>query len=114
MHAYTAGACAALLVALFIDLAALRTRVVLQARFWIAALIVEAFQIPVDGWLTKLSSPVVIYDPAHFSGVRVFFSSPVEDFVYGLALLIVTISIWVATGRTRRGGGVKLSRGGSA
>ncbi|MDA8116277.1 MAG: lycopene cyclase domain-containing protein [Actinomycetota bacterium] len=114
MHAYTIGAIAALLLALVIDLGLLRTRVVRRPRFWIAALIVEGFQIPVDGWLTKLSAPVVIYDPAHFSGVRVFFSSPIEDFVYGLALLILTISIWDATGRTGRRAGVKLNQGGRA
>ena len=33
------------------------------AQYWWTMLIIFAFQIPVDGWLTKLSAPIVIYDP---------------------------------------------------
>ena len=32
--------------------------------------------IPVDGWLTKLSAPIVIYDDSHTSGVRFPFDIP--------------------------------------
>ncbi|MGC8465246.1 MAG: lycopene cyclase domain-containing protein [Acidimicrobiales bacterium] len=98
MHAYTLGAVLALALVVIFDLFVLRTKVVKTAQFWITALIVSFFQIFVDGWLTKLSSPIVQYSPHHLSGIRVFFSSPVEDFIYGLALLLLTVSIWKRLG----------------
>jgi lycopene cyclase domain-containing protein len=94
MHAYTIGALVALATTIVLDLYVLRTRVITTAQFWITAFIVNFFQVFVDGWLTKISSPIVQYSPKHFSGIRIFFSSPIEDFVYGLALLLLTISIW--------------------
>ena len=42
--------------------------------------IVIGFQILVDGWLTKLSAPIVIYDDRHTSGIRFPFDIPIEDF----------------------------------
>lgn len=102
MHAYTLGALGALAIASLLDLVVLRTAVLRTQVFWISAAIVSFFQIMIDGWLTKLSSPIVIYSPAHYSGIRIFFSSPVEDFVYGLALLILTISIWTKLSALRK------------
>ena len=57
------------------------------------------FQIPVDGWLTKLSSPIVRYDPEHFSGIRVFFDSPLEDFGFAYALVTLSIVLWLRQDR---------------
>ena len=59
---------AALVVAL--ELCVLRTGVFRQPAYWIAMAIVFAFMIPVDGWLTKLSAPIVIYRDADTSGWR--------------------------------------------
>ncbi|GAC1314835.1 MAG: hypothetical protein NVSMB16_11590 [Acidimicrobiales bacterium] len=58
-----------------------------------------AFMIPVDGWLTKLSAPIVIYDRRQFSGLRFPFSIPIEDFVYGFALVTLTLLLWVRAER---------------
>jgi len=52
----------------------------------------------VDGWLTKLSSPIVIYNPEKFTGWRAPFDVPVEDYLFGLALVTLTILIWVKVG----------------
>ena len=57
--------------------------------------IVLGFQIPVDGWLTKLSSPIVIYDDSHTSGVRFPFDIPVEDFLFGWAMVTAVLLLWV-------------------
>ncbi len=57
-----------------------------------------------DGWLTKLSAPVVIYRPSHFSGVRFPLSIPVEDFLYGFALVTLAIVLWERLGPRDRHG----------
>ena len=49
----------------------------------------------VDGWLTKLSAPIVIYNPTEFLGVRWPWDIPVEDFVYGFALMTLVLVTWV-------------------
>lgn len=95
MHAYTIGAIVALVIAVGLDLWVTKSKVVFTSQFWIAVVIVLGFQVFVDGWLTKLSAPIVEYAPNHFSGVRVFFSSPIEDFIYGLAIITLTLTLWV-------------------
>jgi lycopene cyclase domain-containing protein len=57
-------------------------------------LIVVGFQIPVDGWLTKLSSPIVIYQEKQTSGLRFPFDIPVEDFLFGFALVTAVLLLW--------------------
>ena len=42
-----------------LELAVLRTGLFRRPAYWLSMLIVLGFQIPVDGWLTKLSSPIV-------------------------------------------------------
>jgi lycopene cyclase domain-containing protein len=56
--------------------------------------IVFAFQIPVDGWLTKLSAPIVIYNPDEILGLRVPWDIPVEDFGFGFAMVTLAILLW--------------------
>ena len=52
------------------------------------------FQILVDGWLTKLSAPIVIYDEHHIVGIRFPFDIPVEDFLFGWALVTAVLVLW--------------------
>ena len=54
-----------------------------------------AFQVPVDGWLTKRSAPIVVYNPREFSGVRFPWDIPLEDFAYGFALVTLVLVLWV-------------------
>lgn len=76
-----------------------RTGVFRRPAYWVTLAIVWAFQIPVDGWLTKLSAPIVEYNPAEFSGIRFPWDIPVEDFVYGFALVTLAIVLWLRAGR---------------
>lgn len=92
----TAVAVAALVVAF--ELLVLRTGIFATATYWIAYGIVVFFQVLVDGWLTKLSSPIVVYNPDHFSGRRAPFDIPVEDYLFGFAMVTLTIMIWVKIG----------------
>lgn len=63
--------------------------------------IVVGFQILTDGWLTKLSAPIVIYDEAHTSGLRFPWDIPVEDFLFGWALVTAVLLLWVRQGQKR-------------
>ena len=42
----------------------------------------------------RASDTIVIYNEADFSGVRVFFNSPIKDFGFGFALILLTLSVW--------------------
>jgi lycopene cyclase domain-containing protein len=71
-----------------------RTRVFARAQFWCAMAIVFAFQVLVDGWLTKLSAPIVIYSPEQHLGIRWPWDVPIEDYLFGFAMVAGTIILW--------------------
>ena len=91
---YTLPAALAVLLVCALELAVLRTGLFRRPAYWLSMLIVLGFQIPVDGWLTKLSSPIVIYDDKQLSGVRFPFDIPVEDFLFGFALVTAVLLLW--------------------
>lgn len=91
---YTLPAVVAVVVVVVLELALWRTGLFRRAAYWISMLIVLGFQIPVDGWLTKLSAPIVIYDDKHTSGIRFPFDIPVEDFLFGFALVTAVLLLW--------------------
>ena len=80
----------------------LRTGLFRKPAYWISMVIVFGFQSLVDGWLTKLSAPIVIYNEKHTSGVRFPWDIPVEDFLFGWALVTAVLLLWVKQGRSRR------------
>lgn len=94
MGSYTVAALASVVAVVVLELAVLRTGLLRRATFWIAYAICLFFQILVDGWLTKLSAPIVLYDDAHNSGIRVPWDIPVEDYLYGFALIALTLLLW--------------------
>ena len=59
---YTWAAVAGVVAVGLLEVLWLRTGIFRTATFWIAYGIVVFFQVLVDGWLTKLSSPIVIYN----------------------------------------------------
>ena len=91
---YTLPAALAVLLVCALELAVLRTGLFRRPAYWLSMLIVLGFQIPVDGWLTKLSSPIVIYDDKQLGGVRFPFDIPVEDFLFGFALVTAVLLLW--------------------
>jgi lycopene cyclase domain-containing protein len=80
---------AALVVAL--ELRVLRTGIFRQPAYWISMAIVFAFMVPVDGWLTKLSAPIVIYREGDTSGWRPVWDILGEEFVYAFALVTLVM-----------------------
>ncbi len=91
---YTLPALIAVVAVCALELAVLRTGLFRRPAYWIAMVIVTGFQIPVDGWLTKLSAPIVLYDDRHTSGVRFPFDIPIEDFLFGFALVTAVLLLW--------------------
>ena len=89
---YTVAAALGVIVALALDLAVLRTRLVCGRVFWLSYLIILGFQLVVNGVLT--SRGVVRYDPAAILGWRIAYA-PVEDLAFGFALVLMSLAIWV-------------------
>jgi lycopene cyclase domain-containing protein len=98
---YTVLAVLGVLVAALVDLAVLQTKLLLHKAFWAAYLILLFFQLVTNGLLTGI--PVVRYDPSAIIGWRLVFA-PVEDLLFGFALVVLTLSTWAWLGaRTPRG-----------
>lgn len=91
---YTAPAVLAVVVVCVLELVVLRTGLFRRLAYWVSMLIVFGFQIPVDGWLTKRSAPIVVYNEHQTSGVRFPFNIPVEDFLFGFALVTAVLLLW--------------------
>jgi len=91
---YTAPAVLAVLAVCALELLVLRTGLFRRPAYWLSMLIVVGFQILVDGWLTKLSDPIVVYDDRQITGIRFPFDIPVEDFLFGFALVTAVLLLW--------------------
>jgi lycopene cyclase domain-containing protein len=91
---YTLPAVLAVIVVIALELGVLRTGLLRRPAYWISMVIVVGFQILVDGWLTKLSAPIVIYDERHTTGIRFPFDIPVEDFLFGWAMITTALLLW--------------------
>lgn len=97
---YTTAALLAVPVTVLLDLVVLRTRVLAQQAFWIAYAIILGFQLATNGVLT--GRDVVTYDPSTILGARLVFA-PVEDLLFGFALVVQTLSWWTFWGGRARG-----------
>jgi lycopene cyclase domain-containing protein len=91
---YTLPAVVAVVVVVVLELAVLRTGLFRKVEYWISIGIVVAFQVIVDGWLTKLSAPIVIYNEQHSVGLRFPWDIPVEDFLFGWVMVTAVLLLW--------------------
>jgi lycopene cyclase domain-containing protein len=82
--------------AVFVDTVLLRTWLVRRRTYWTAYAIVLFFQLVANGILTGFD--IVRYDPGAILGWRVAFA-PVEDILFGYAMVTLTLSSWVWLGR---------------
>lgn len=101
---YTLPAALAVLAVCAWELFFLRTGLFRRAAYWLTMLIVLGFQVPVDGWLTKLSAPTVVYAPRAVTGLRGPWDIPVEDFLFGFALVTAALLVWERQGGPGRAG----------
>ncbi len=94
MHGYTISSLVACAAVVGLELAVLRTGLLRRHTYWIALGIILFFQVIVDGWLTKLTAPIVLYARSHFSGVRFPWDIPVEDYLFGWAMCTLALLLW--------------------
>ncbi|GAA1629138.1 MULTISPECIES: lycopene cyclase domain-containing protein [Brevibacterium] len=91
---YTVMTGLGMIVVIVLELFIVRSGIFRRGRYWGALAICLAFQCLVDGWLTKLSNPIVIYNPEMFSGIRFPFDIPIEDFGFGFAMITAVLMLW--------------------
>jgi lycopene cyclase domain-containing protein len=77
-----------------LEFGVLRTGLLRRPAYWMSMVIVIGFQILVDGWLTKLSAPIVLYDEHHTTGIRFPMDIPIEDFLFGWAMVTAVLLLW--------------------
>jgi lycopene cyclase domain-containing protein len=94
MWEYTAAAVVVVAGVVLLEVRVLRTGLLRTRAYWIAMGICYAFMIAVNGWLTKLTAPIVLYDAAATTGWRFPWDIPVEDYLFGFALLTLTMLLW--------------------
>lgn len=107
---YTALALLGILVVIGLDFVVLRTRLLTRKIFWVSYAIIVFFQLISNALLTGLR--IVRYDGAYIIGSstptdrapafvgdgRLAFA-PIEDLMFGFALVLLTLSLWVFWGR---------------
>ena len=93
---YTISAVLGVVGAVALDLLVLRTALLRRRAYWTAYAIVLFFQLVVNGLLTGLK--IVRYDRGSILGAHIVYA-PVEDLLFGFALALTTLSLWVWFGR---------------
>lgn len=93
---YTVLALLGVCLAVAVDVLVLRTMLLRRKAFWTAYAIVLAGQLVVNGLLTGLR--IVRYDRHRIVGWRLGYA-PVEDLLFGFAMVTITLSVWVWLGR---------------
>jgi lycopene cyclase domain-containing protein len=96
---YTLLAVIGVAAAIAVDLGLLRTKLLLHKAFWTSYAIIVFFQLVTNGLLTGI--PVVRYDSDAILGWHLVFA-PVEDLLFGFAMVLVTLSTWVWLGARER------------
>ena len=96
---YTWASIVACVVVIALELFWLRTGLFRKVTFYVSYAIILFFQVLVDGWLTKLSAPIVLYNEEETSGIRFPWDIPVEDYLFGFALIVLTMLLWERAGR---------------
>lgn len=97
-------------LAIIIDVYILRTRILRRKAFWLSYVIIVGFQLLTNGILTGFrivryngehiigkSTPVDSAPPFYGDG-RIAFA-PIEDLLFGFALVVLTLATWVWLGR---------------
>jgi len=102
---YTTAALLGVALTVALDLWVLRTRLLTRKAFWTAYAIILLFQLVTNGVLT--GRRVVTYDagavlggstPQLLGNGRVGYA-PIEDLLFGFALVVQTLAWWVWWGR---------------
>ncbi len=107
---YTQLAVTGVVIAVLLDLFVFRTRLVTRKAFWVSYAIIFFFQLITNGMFTGFG--IVKYDgdaivgstspeqgaPPFIGDGRISFA-PFEDLLFGFALILLSLSLWVLFGR---------------
>jgi lycopene cyclase domain-containing protein len=107
---YTQLGVVAVVVMVVVDLWALRTRLVTRRVFWTAYAIIVFFQLVTNGMFTgfgivKYQDAAIVGGTSPASGPPPFIGdgriafAPVEDLLFGFALVLMSLSLWIYWGR---------------
>jgi lycopene cyclase domain-containing protein len=107
---YTQLAFVAVALVVLVDLYVLRTRMVTRKAFWVSYAIIVFFQFITNGLFTGFG--IVKYDgnaivgstspavgPPPFIGDGRISFAPFEDVLFGFALILLSLALWVFFGR---------------
>ena len=94
MREYPLLAGVSVAVVLALELGWLRTGLLARRTYWTTMAIVFAFMVPVDGWLTRLSDPIVSYHADRVSGWRPIWDILAEEYLYAFSLLTAVLLLW--------------------
>jgi lycopene cyclase domain-containing protein len=89
---------------MLLEMAWWRTHIFRMRAYWVTMAICLGFMVPMNGWLTKLTAPIVIYAEDEFSGLRPIWDIPLEDFGFGIALLTLVLMSWMRTEKRSQDG----------
>jgi lycopene beta-cyclase len=72
-----------------------KSHIFLMRAYWVSIGISGGFMVLMNGWLTKLSAPIVVYAGDEFVLARPVWDIPTEDFAFGFALLTMVLTCWI-------------------
>jgi hypothetical protein len=107
---YTQLGIVAVIVMIILDLGILRTRLVTRKVFWVAYAIIVFFQLITNGMFTgfgivKYNGDAIIGSTSPAEGPPPFIGdgrlafAPVEDLLFGFAIVLMSLSLWIFWGR---------------
>jgi len=94
MPIYPVLAVSSAILVVALELLYFRSGLFRSRAYWMSMAIVVGFMIAVDGWLTKLSAPIVFYNDANTSGIRPVWDILIEEYAFAFALLTMVILLW--------------------
>ena len=93
---YSDIAITAFAIAVMADLFLFKNSLLTRPAFWTSYAIILPFQLLTNWWLT--SREIVMYSPDAILGVRIA-SAPAEDLLFGFALILCVMNMWVFWGK---------------
>ena len=93
---YTDIAIISIIFAAIVDLFIFKNKLLTKKVFWTSYAIILPFQLITNWWLT--SRDIVMYSSDAITGIRIA-SAPAEDLLFGFALILLVMNLWVYWGK---------------
>ena len=92
---YTILAATSVVVVVLLETRVWRTGLFRRTAWWVSLGICAFFMVLVNGWLTKLSAPIVLYDDGRRLLPRGPWDIPMEDYLFGFSLITLVTLLWI-------------------